>query len=316
MFKNSTGEKVGFIDTAPTFLNDTTGQEKFRMKVDKAFADAPENVDVYVMANTLSCGLTFGEATTRAALDAAVIKNHFGTTSLISTVTDNGLPMSAVLKNQPIQGTFPALRIGTENEMAVLQLTRAVSKLRFVLCQRSTDTDRTLVRIDTISLDRNQIPDSTWLIPRDVKNYTYNHAAIKYGPIEKDDIPKVEDPLVYLYETQSAQDYEDLINAAVHHKNGEGQPAPLLKEVGPTYLRESDKQLTGTIHYTYKESNTETKVSTEFSMAAPGDFLRNHSWIVYIFYMGTKIHVQVVTHIGMRTWDTSGEEKNTSVYNW
>lgn len=309
VFKNSDGTKVGYLSATPTILNETTGQEMFRMQVDKAFADAPENVDVYVVANTSSCGLTFTEATTRANLDAAVIgTDYFGTTSLVSTVPAGGLPMSAVLKNQPIQGRFPSLRIGTEAEMSVVQLTRAVSKLRFVLCQRSTDSDRVLKSINNISLNANQIPVSSWLIPREVNNYTYNHEAISYGSVAKSAIPAVADPMVYLYETQSAQDYEDMINTAISQGH--------LLQTGLTYLRESDLQLTGTIQYTYTENSIDTHVSTDFSMAAPGDFLRNHSWIVYIFYMGTKIHVQVVTHIGMRGWDANGYEKDVSFYNW
>ena len=320
VFKNSDGTKVGYVQATPHLLNGTTGQEMFRMEVDKTFANAPEAVDVYVVANASSCGLTLGESSTRANLDAAVIRkieetDYFGTTSLVSAVPAGGLPMSAVLKNQPIHGSFPTLRIGMETEMSVVQLTRAVSKLRFVICKRSTDTNRVLKSIDNISLNGDLIPESSWLISRDVNNYTYNHAAISYGPVESP-IPAVLDPTVYLYETQTAQNYEDMINAAINNKDAQGQPAPLLLEFGKTYLRESDKQLSGTIQYTYTENSTNTQVSTEFSMAAPGDFLRNHSWIIYIFYMGTKIHVQVVTHIGMRGWDSNGEEKDVSVYNW
>lgn len=313
VFKNSDGTKVGYVQATPHLLNGTTGQEVFRMEVDKTFANAPEAVDVYVVANASSCGLTLGESSTRANLDAAVIgkieeTDHFGTTPLVSAVPAGGLPMSAVLKNQPIHGSFPTLRIGTETEMSVVQLTRAVSKLRFVLCQSNNNSGRELVSIDNISLNGNLIPVSSWLIPREVNNYTYNHEAISYGSVAKNTIPAVADPMVYLYETQSAQDYEDMINTAI----SEGH----LLQTGLTYLRESDLQLTGTIQYTYTENSTDTKVSTDFSMAAPGDFLRNHSWIVYIFYMGTKIHVQVVTHIGMRGWDANGYEKDVSFYNW
>lgn len=315
VFKSGNGAKVGYLTATPTFLNESSGQEMYRMQVDKAFADAPEAVDVYVVANAASCGLTaLGPNTTRADLDAANIgkigeTDYFGTSTPISSVdTEKGLPMSAVLKNQPIHGSFPTLRIGTETEMSVVQLTRAVSKLRFVLCQSNNNSGRELVSIDNISLNGNLIPVSSWLIPREVNNYTYNHEAISYGSIQGNTIPAVADPMVYLYETQTAQYYEDMINTAIT----EGH----LMQRGLTYLRESDQQLTGTIRYTYSENQTNTTVNTEFSMAAPGDFLRNHSWIIYIFYMGTKIHVQVVTHIGMRGWDSNGEEKDVSVYNW
>lgn len=315
VFKSGNGALVGYLPATPTFLNEATGQEMYRMKVDKKFADAPEAVDVYVVANAASCGLTtLNEGTSRADLDAANIStidntDYFGTSTPVSSVdTDKGLPMSAVLKNQPIQGSYPALRIGTQDQISVLQLTRAVSKLRFVLCQSNDNSGKELVRINSISLNGDQIPNSTWYIPREVNSYAnnYSSSAIDYGSIEGTRIPKVADPLIYLYETQTAQKYEDKINEAVS--------AGYLLETGLTYLRESDRQLTGTIQYT--ETGSENPKTVEFSMAAPGDFLRNHSWIVYIFYMGSTIHVHVVTHIGMRAWDSAGDEKNVYVYNW
>jgi hypothetical protein len=114
--------------------------------------------------------------------------------------------------------------------------------------------------------------------------------------------------MIYQYETQKAQEYEDMINAAV--------TAGYLKQIGLTYLRESDKQLTGTITYTYSEGGNNHSESIDFSMAAPGDFLRNHSWIVYIYFMGAKIHVHVVTHIGMKVWTPDPDDDNVYVYNW
>lgn len=320
VFKSGNGNLVGYHEATPTYLNGTTGQEVYRMKVAREFADAPEAVDVYVVANTASCGLTFSETTSRDDLDAAKIgketpvvgETYFGPGEKVSAVPTNGLPMSAVLKNQPIHGSFPALRIGTQDQMSVLRLTRAVSKLRFVLCRIKDDTsDKKLESINSISLSENQIPDSIWLIARETKGYTYNHTAISYGSVEKENIPEVDDPLTYLYATQTAQEYEDLIDAAINNEE-DGVKKPLLKEVGLTYLRESDKQLTGTINYTTTEKTEEVT----FSMAAPGDFLRNHSWIVYIYYLGKKIHVHVVTHIGMKSWTSDNNDDNLYIYNW
>lgn len=328
VFKSGNGTLVGHLSaTNPTYLNGSAGQEKYRMKVDKAFANAPEDVDVYVVANEASCGLSFGENTDRATLDAAVIgtigdTDYFGTTTLVSEVPsgeNGGLPMSAVLKNQPIHGSFPSLRIGTQDQMSILRLTRAVSKLRFVLCQnKNNDSGRTLVSIDAITLSEKQIPDKTWLMARETNGFTYSHGAISYVSESNkllpktnevpDGIPSVEDPMIYQYETQKAQEYEDMINDAVTAEN--------LKQIGLTYLRESDKQLTGTISYTYHENDANHSESIEFSMTAPGDFLRNHSWIVYIFYMGAKIHVHVVTNIGMKEWIPDENPDNKYVYNW
>lgn len=330
VFKSNGGDKVGYLGVDatsaeyadPTFLN-KTGQQKYRMKVAKEFADHPEAVDVYVVANPSSCGLTLGKNTKRSELEAAKIgSNYFGTTSLVSAVSsDVGLPMSAVEKNQPIYGSFPSLRIGSETEMTTLKLTRAVSKLRFVLCRKDdTNSTKKLVSIDGIELYGGQIPEQTFLIPL-TTNYSsgsYSSDAIVYvnennkllpSVAEGDGgIKSVDDPLTYVYETQTAQEYENLINQAV----SEGK----LKQLGLTYLRESDLQLKGNINYTYSDGSTNKTVNTEFSMAAPGDFLRNHSWIIYIFYMDTKIHVQVVTDIGMKIWTPDGGEENVIVHNW
>lgn len=334
VFKHSDGTKVGYFGAGtgdandvpnPYFLNET-GQQVYRMKVDKAFADAPEAVDVYVVANAASCGLTstgenpsLGANATRSQLDEAVIgSDYFGTTDLYKEndllngrIFTNGLPMSAVAKNQPIFGSFPALRIGSETEMTTLQLTRAVSKLRFVLCRikEETSSNKKLVSIDNISIDANKIPTQSYLIPRESYSYSCSHDSISYGNVAKGDIPEVIDPLAYAYETQSTQVYEDSINTAIKNKK--------LKELGLTYFRESDKQLTGKIKYTYSENGVNKPQATAtFSMAAPGDFLRNHSWIIYVYYIDSKIYTLTVTHIGMKSWVSDLMNENKPVYNW
>lgn len=322
VFKSNGGAKVGYLnDTKPTYLNETN-QQKYRMKVTKDFADRPEPVDVYVVANAASCGLTtLDENATPTVLDEAKIgSSSFGVSSnysdpvVVKTPPEVGLPMSAVEKNQSIYGSFPSLRIGKEDEMTTLQLTRAVSKLRFVFCRINDDnSSKKLVSIDDISLSGGQIPDGSWLVPKakeETKYTTYDNSPISYGGLRRDDIHVVADPLTYLYETQTAKDYEDMIDDAVKDNK--------LTQKGLTYLRESDKQLTGSITYTYSENGVkQDPVPISFSMAAPGDFLRNHSWIIYVYYMDTKIHVQVVTHIGMKKWyvDTSKDE-NMNVHNW
>ncbi len=329
VFKHADGSLVSYKDTTATYLNEEAiGQQKFQMKIDKTFADNPENVDVYVVANAASCGLTLGESTPRSDLDAAQIKgDYFGTSTLTHAVPDGGLPMSAVLHNQPITGRFPTLRIGTESEMATLQLTRAVSRLRFVLCRIKEDENKTrkkLVSIDNIQLDANQIPTASYLIQRQANSFSYSHDAIDYGSVEKESIPEVKDPMLYAYETQEAQDYESMIDGAVNgsYKADESDPAKPLFQLGLTYFRESDKQLKGTVKYQIKERDdvssewkTATTEEATFTMAAPGDFLRNHSWIVYIYFMDAKIHVLTVTNIGIKKW-TNGGSKDHTVHNW
>ena len=400
VFKHGDGSLVGYLETEPTFLNETNGQEMFQMKVEKEFADHPVNVDVYVVANAyvlpdnydkfINCNtnydltyiddnnnevtLTLGEATTRAQLEGAKIgESSFGVVEKegetgyfipgVSEVPAAGLPMSGVLKNQPIYGSYPTLRVGTQDAMATLQLTRAVSKLRFVLCQKKEkdNAKKKLVSIDKIELNGSVIPTASYLMPVTKPSYSsYVSTAINYGSIEEENIgviPSVKNPMVYAYETQSAQEYEDLINHAadgdesrkaenIAWLNGYGARNnvpelkvenftgailqtnslswPQLKELGLTYLRESDEKLTGTITYHVKErvnvetawkNVTATEKKATFSMADPGDFLRNHSWIVYVFYMDATIYTLTVTNIGMKSWASGGYEEK-SVYNW
>ena len=165
-----------------------------------------------------------------------------------------------------------------------------------------------------------QIPTESYLMPVANPSYaTYVSGSINYGSLAIDAIPKVKDPMSYAYDSQTAQEYEDLIDRAIagSYKADEGDD-PLM-ELGLTYLRESDKKLTGTIKYRVQELEEnvwETKEKTAtFSMANPGDFLRNRSWIVYVFYMDATIYTLTVTNIGMKSWG-SGESEEKSVYNW
>lgn len=342
VFKHEGGSLVGHLDATPTFLNETDGQELFRMKVSKTFADNPVNVDVYVVANAESVGLTsLGVSTSRDELDAAKIgESSFGVgngtfvensvVSPVSEVPSTGLPMSGVEKDQPIYGSYPTLRIGSQDAMTTVQLTRAVSKLRFVLCRIASEDDKELVSIDGIQLDGGMIPTKSYLMPG---TYTYSSDPVaptdyETNPIVyvntanklfKENIPTVVDPMKYAYETQAAQDYEDMINEAIagtSHANESDQP---LMELGPTYLRESDKQLTGTIQYTVRAKNAsenDPQATTTFSMAAPGDFYRNRSWIIYVFYMDAKIHVLTVTDMGVKSWTSDNVDDDRDLYNW
>ncbi len=361
VFKHGDGSLVGYLETEPTFLNETPGQEMFQMKVEKEFADHPVNVDVYVVANAyvlpdnydkfINCNtnydltyiddnhnevtLTLGESTTRTQLDAAKIGvSSFGVVEKegetgyfipgVSEVPAAGLPMSGVEKDQPIYGSYPTLRVGTQDAMTTVQLTRAVSKLRFVLCRKTedlTNAKKILVSVDNIQLDGNVIPTASYLMPKETPSYTsYVLTPISYGSVSKETLPEQANPMEFMYETQTAQEYEDMINAEVAKNIAD--PTKGLKQLGLTYLRESDKQLTGTITYTYKDRESLTAGWVEhsgetvtFSMADAGDFLRNHSWIVYVFYMDSKIYTLTVTNIGMKVWTSGGLDPHP-VYNW
>jgi hypothetical protein len=140
------------------------------------------------------------------------------------------------------------------------------------------------------------IPDEEYLFTTP-QSMTYNANAGELLLTDIDDIAETADPTDYIYFNQDAQEYENLINGANLTVNG------------PIYLRESDKQLAGTITYTIAGGEPQ---SVGFQMQQAGDFSRNHTWIVYAYYAGSgKLQVQTVY---VKDWST--KEISHNVYNW
>ena len=335
LFKHSDGELLGYVSDAPGDLPETG--KTYRIAVTPTIAEGSSSerrVDVYVLANVeaSTCGLSFDESTTRAELDAAkIVDPYFGVISPLSSVS-NGLPMSGVLKNEPVVGSFPVLRIGTENQISTVKLARTVSKLRFVLCRIHEDDKpaNQLHSITSITLDGNQIPQEEYLMlntafdgslnPSEpladsrmhITPNSYIASAISFTPPATSAIPIVENPLDYIYDNQkfaSVQAYENALNDFV----ASGQ----LAEAGLTYLRESDKKLKGTISYRV-ESDPETASdrTTVFEMSRAGDFTRDHSWIIYVFFSGGKLQVFDVVQVGIKKWVPTGDPEGHEFYNW
>ena len=298
---DTSGNKVGYLNTTETATLNTGQGTIYQIPVSDEFAQNKPNVDVYVLANVTAtnCGIsaTLDENTTREALieQAKITSEHFGvtSTSLTTVVPTDGLPMAGILKNQPVIGDAPVLRIGNETNIATVPLTRAVSKMRFFFANVATAPTLT---ITGITLNGSLIPNEEYLFTQS-KTLTYdtNVASILTSSIE---VAKKEDPAQYIYEGQTAQEYENLMVGAE------------LSLVGPYYLRESGKILTGTITYTVEGMSE--PMSATFTMKEQGDFLRNHSWIVYAYYEGLS-GMQVVT-VDVTDW--VAKSYNYEVYNW
>ena len=297
---DTSGNKVGYLNTTETATLNTGQGTIYQIPVSDEFAQNKPHVDVYVLANvtTANCGIstTLDENTTREALieQAKITSGHFGLTSASPTtaVPDDGLPMAGILKNQPVIGDAPVLRIGNETNIATVPLTRAVSKMRFFFANVETAPKLT---ITGITLNGSLIPNEEYLFTQS-KTLTYDAKAayILASPIE---VAKKKDPAQYIYEGQTAQVYENLMVGAK------------LSLAGPYYLRESGKILTGTITYTVEGMS---EMSATFTMKEQGDFLRNHSWIVYAYYEGLS-GMQVVT-VDVTDW--VAKSYNYEVYNW
>jgi hypothetical protein len=182
--------------------------------------------------------------------------------------------------------------VGTSSSIATVRLERAVSKVRFVFANTVGEPE---LKIKNIQLNAQMIPNIEYLIQQ-TKTLSYNASESSLWTAE-DVVEKVDDPTIYIYGGQEAQVYEDLIDQSE------------ITKIGPFYLRESDKKLSGTI--TYQLGDNAEQQGT-FEMEAAGDFRRNHTWIVYAYHAGGGF--LQMNAIYVKEWTT--KEKNHEVYNW
>ena len=306
VYESTSGAYVGYFSTDDVAsLNEGVGTT-YQIPVSDDFASRKPDVNVYVMANVTStnCGVgTLNKETTRTQLleGAKIANGKFGLEQNTRTVPDDGLPFARMLETQPVVGDAPTLRVGTLNAVSTVQLTRAVSKLRFVF---SKTTGQPTVKITSIKINAGMIPNEEYLFQTPV-SMNYNTEAEMLSTTI-DDIAETDDPTKFIYTDQEAQEYEDLINEAA---NKQAPEEPEVTVEGPIYLRESSKQLTGTITYTIDGGEEKT---VDFAMQQAGDFSRNHTWIVYAYYAGSG-NLQVQS-LYVKDWTT--KEVNHQVYNW
>ena len=309
VFETANGKLVAYYEPKTSDIEklNTDEGDVYQIPVTHDFASRRPRVDVFVLVNATNS--TAGSNATRAELEAALLSNSvFGAEVLKNQVPDAGLPMSGVLKNQPVAGEKPVLRIGTDySEMATVRLARAVSKLRFVF-SALTGSD---LAITGITIDEALMTDEEYLFldePYNGRNYhikSYLSSAVPFisasaSPLA---VKEVTDPLEYTFidGVEDAQDYETRICQAID--------AGTLTSWGPFYLPESDKLLKGTVTYTVGGG---APVTANFSMAEAGDFTRNHTWLVYAYYGDAVLQFNLVN---VNSW-TDKEVRNHDVYNW
>lgn len=325
VFEHVTNTLVGYFTPPTTDDLNAAGEVVYQMAVTPQFVKNKPNVDVYVLANVTeaNCNCEFDENTTRTELEGAMLKHEgandpFGLTTKVTAVPADGLPMTGVLRDQVVTGESPVLRIG-DGSLAMIQLVRAVSKVRFIFSQMENNENNMKIKSVSLTgdmLTRDILPKEEYMFLN--APYTGSEHHVKTdggydaGPVQVvgaiDDVASTTDPLYYTYSTgMGAQEYETLITT------GLTKETPELTLGGLFYLRESDKQLTGKIQYTVTdaENNTVERTAT-FSIHDAGDFSRNHTWVVYAFYGSTTLDILVVR---IKEWSTV-DPVNHTVYNW
>lgn len=319
VFEHDSHKAVGHVFLGDVSLSET-GSEVMMDIINDEFADTDPkpNVDVFVAANVTpdNCGLLLDVNQTWDDLNESIIgSNYFSAqpSYQVTSVPDDGLPMSGRLTDKSVSGTSPVFRVSEDGgQLANVKLVRTVSKMRFVFCQSSTNTDN--VMIDKIGLDENVLPTEEFLFlenaySEDLKkcrvNDSYEAAATLITPSEGTVISRNDSPAYYSYDPSrfaTSLEYEMTIN--------EGIAEDKLTSLGTIYLRESSEalKLKGSIDY---HINGVSKTKT-FEMTDVGDFTRNHTWIVFGYFVTSgDLEVNVVE---VKDWvDT---EQGQEIYNW
>lgn len=312
-------------------------KREITINIPKAVAEARRKLDVYAIANAASVDLSTKNAATGenpSSFDNVYIEGDNFTPKTLTTspgVPTDGLPMSQIAKNKEILGS------ATQYTLKKIDLVRAISKIRFAFARTTGLVD---VEVTGIEVNGNIIPKKERIFPnQDATNYgEYNNITYygdRYTNIIKtgaDDTDYEQTKLIY-DKSATAGDFTatlipyDLIKQFAdpryqtfeEKKSREGYTAEQYDAfitngvIGnaynfDTYLRESDRPVTGKIYY--RLTNDGTVKSIDFSTAAPNssdtseDFARNHIYTVYAWFEGTEMKLKVVA----RPWNTFTED--------
>lgn len=292
----------------PVYQMDISGNQlptpghvrRYAIPVSREFAQVRPDVDVFALANgdsigdPLSSGSSWGEVN-----DALFGGSWFGTSSPVKSVDpDLGLPMTGVGRDLSIEGEEPTLRVST------VTLVRAVSKIRYVFCRMKDEnnTNPDQISVDQVVLNGSLIPVSEYLFtngqPFAIGPDGYElPTVVTTCPAGVTGLAQNETPEKLAWAGQDAVTYETMLDNAVE----EGT----LTDWGGIYFRESDKVLAGRIDYTINGEQS----SRTFSMAAAGDFARNHTWTLYGYFLSGR-NLQLSIHA--QPWDYSAWKINFS----
>lgn len=289
-FKSGTDENampIGF--KAETGLS-ATGSHNVSMKLRKT-AGKPEYIDLYILLNAESIDVLDGNncnTMTRKDLKAATFNSNFGIkpdgNPQATEVSEKGLPISRVITDINVNNHIAEKETEAAANPVSVPLVRAVSKLHFFFARKAgKDTESvTVTKIEvngeTLTAASPVFPKETTDADKNTNGLTgsftglsyLNRQILKFGEIATDKIYPVDDPTEYIRNPgEKAQDYMDRLSNAV-------------QEGCRSYLRETDKPITGKIYFKSNALLEEAR-SVEFQIP---DAYRNHELVVYGYFSG------------------------------
>lgn len=265
------------------------GSHNVSMMITRKNAENLHKIDLYILLNAESEGVLDGKdciKMTRADLESLVIKNQFGITAegtaQTTVVPQAGLPISRVIKDLDVTNNIKDNATEAALHSINIPLIRAVSKLHFFFTRKNVkDTEGVVVT--RIEVNENVIPTQSSVFPtattdakKETEGLTGNLTSLSYlsqkmtfGSVATENIRPVPDPTSYIRKPgQTADAYITQLRGAT-------------KECHLSYLRETDKDLTGTIYYKLDKSGAEKQ--TPFSIPKA---YRNHEMVVYGYFLG------------------------------
>lgn len=288
-FKSGSAETaapIGF--KAETGLNET-GSHQVSMKLLRKAAGDLENIDLFILLNAESIGVLNDNncnRMTRKDLKAVTFNSNFGINTdgspQATEVPATGLPISRVITNINVKNNIADDAAAAAAKPVSVPLVRAVSKLHFYFA-RKTGKDTESVTVTRIEVNGETLTEASPVFPeaatnaeKDTKGLTGSLNGLNYltknlifGAIATNKINPVADPKVYIRNTgEKAQDYMTRLSTGV-------------QEGCRSYLRETDKTITGKIYFKSNASLAERSVDFKIPEA-----YRNHELVVYGYFSG------------------------------
>lgn len=306
VFQSGTGENanpIAYKEDKPTAVGGGTANGTYTLNLRflrKINGEDIKNIDLYILANSESTNMADKlngkdfRSITRADLQKVTFDAPFGITKEGKAETTEvpegkGLPISRAITNIEIAKHVADTEIEAKKNGISIPLVRAVSKLHFYFA-RTADAGALTgnVKVTRIEIDGNTFPTESYVFPDEEVYATAdaNKAATsgKYGTPSYDDTPlkldgvenakikAVPDPLAYKRDekTETAQTYMDRMNTEIGEHN-------------LSYLRETNKPITGKIYYQLAEGGSVK--SQGFTIPSSGNAIRNRELVVYGYFL-------------------------------
>lgn len=306
VFKSETGASanpIAYKEDTPSAVDGKPVNGNYTLNLRflrKINGEELKNIDLYILANSESTNMADKlkgkdlRSITRADLQKVTFDDPFGITAEGKAQTTEvpngkGLPISRAITNIEIAKHVADTEIEAKDKGISIPLVRAVSKLHFYFARKTGEDAMTEnVKVTRIEIDENIFPTASYVFPdeEDYATADANKAATsnKYGTpsyvptllkldgVENAQIKAVADPLTYKRDekTETAQAYMDRMNKDIGGHN-------------LSYLRETNKSITGKIYYQLAEGGIEK--SQGFTIPSSGNAIRNRELVVYGYFL-------------------------------